>query len=100
MLHSVACAGVSEFVCSSVRVRLFHELGSPSLETAPTLPFIVEGGIGVIHVLVTWRRANRGGMFEPCSLLLWWHGLWSGPALEVLEQRAGHIRSRATWELQ
>ena len=39
-------------------------------------------------------------MSEPCSLLLWRHGRWSGLVLEVLERRAGHIRSCASWELQ
>ena len=72
-------------------VCLPRELVSLSLKQPKSLPFIVEGGTGVIHVLAMWRRANRGGMSEPCSLLLWRYGWWSGPALEVLEQRAGHI---------
>ena len=39
-------------------------------------------------------------MSEPCSLLLWPHGRWSGLVLEVLGRCAGHIRSCASWELQ
>ena len=35
----------------------------------------------MIHVLATWRRANRGGMSEPCSLFLWRCGRRSGPSL-------------------
>ena len=52
--------------------------------------------MGVIHVLATWRRVNRGGLSEPYSLLLWRNNRWSGSAFEVLEQRAGHIRSCTT----
>ena len=39
-------------------------------------------------------------MSEPCSLLLWRRGRWSGPVLEVRGRRVGHIRSCASWELQ
>ena len=39
-------------------------------------------------------------MSEPCRLLLWWRGRRSGLTLEVLGQRADHIRSYASWELQ
>ena len=39
-------------------------------------------------------------MSEPCSLLLWWRGRWSGPVLEVLGRRASHICSCASWGLQ
>ena len=46
-----------------------------------SLPFIVEGGTGVIHALVTWRRVNGGGLSEPYSLLLWrkWSMEWFRP---------------------
>ena len=54
----------------------------------------------MIHALATQRRANRGGMSEPYSLLLWWRGQRSGLILEVLGRRVGHIRSYASWELQ
>ena len=39
-------------------------------------------------------------MSEPCSPLLWRRGRRSGPVLEVLGRRAGHIRSCASWGLQ
>ena len=39
-------------------------------------------------------------MSKPCSLFLWRRGRWSGPVLEVLGRRAGHIRSCASWGLQ
>ena len=71
-----------------------------SLEMAPVSPFIVEGGTGVIHVFAMWCLVSGGGMSEPCSLLLWRHGQRSGLVLDALEQRAGHTRSCATWELQ
>ena len=36
-------------------------------------------------------------MPEPYSRLLWRRGRRSGPVLEVLGQRTGHIRSYASW---
>ena len=36
-------------------------------------------------------------MSEPYSLFLWRRGRRSGPVLEVLWRRAGHIRSYASW---
>ena len=39
-------------------------------------------------------------MSKPCSPLLWRRGRRSGPVLEVLGRRAGHIRSCASWGLQ
>ena len=39
-------------------------------------------------------------MPEPYSRLLWRRGRRSGPVLEVLGRRAGHIRSCASWGLQ
>ena len=61
-----------------------------SLEIAPICPFIVEGGTGVIHVFAMRRLVSGGGVSESCSLLLWWHGQWSGLVLDALEQRADH----------
>ena len=72
----------------------------PYLEMAPVSPFIVEGGTGVIHVFAMQRLVSGGGMSEPCGLLLLRHGQRSGLVLDALEQRAGHTRSCATWELQ
>ena len=71
-----------------------------SLEMAPVSPFIVEGGTGAIHAFAMQRLVSGGGVSESCSLLLWWHGQRSGLVLDALEQRAGHTRSCATWELQ
>ena len=71
-----------------------------SLETAPVSLFIVEGGTGVIHVFAMRHLVSGGGVSEPYSLLLWRRGRRSGPVLEVLVRRAGHIRSCASWELQ
>ena len=70
------------------------------LETAPVSPFIVEGGTGVIHVFAVQRLVSGGGVPESCSLPLWRYGQRSGLVLDSLEQRAGHTRSCATWELQ
>ena len=39
-------------------------------------------------------------MSKPCSLFLWRRGRWSGPVLDALGRRTGHIRSYASWELQ
>ena len=39
-------------------------------------------------------------MCEPCSLLLWRRGRWSGLVLEVLGRCTGHIRPCVSWELQ
>ena len=33
-------------------------------------------------MLTIWRRANRGGVSEPCGLFLWRRGRRSGPSLE------------------
>ena len=71
-----------------------------SLETAPVSLFIVEGGTWVIHVFAMRRLVSGGGVPESYSLPLWRHGQWSGLVLDALEQRAGHTRSCATWELQ
>ena len=60
-----------------------------SLETASVSPFIVEGGIGVIHVFAMRRLVSGGGVSKPCSLLLWRHAQQSGLVLDALEQRTG-----------
>ena len=47
-----------------------------------SFPFIVEGRTRVVRVLTIRRRANGGGVSEPCSLLLWRRGRRSGPSLK------------------
>ena len=72
-------------MCLDLREPMREFVYLPPLETAPVSPFIIEGGTGVIHVFAMQRLVSRGGVSEPCSLLLWRHGQRSGPILDVLE---------------
>ena len=94
LLEMLISCGEEVNVCVHVCLFVFVYLVSSSvflcLETAPVSPFIVEGGIGVIHVFAMRRLVSGGGVSEPCGLLLWRHGQQSSLVLDALEQRAGH----------
>ena len=67
-------------MCMCVSYQVFS-LYPPS-KGSKSSPFIVEGRTRTVHVLTIRRRANRGGVSEPCGLFLWWRGHRSGPSLE------------------
>ena len=81
-LGRVSC-GPSETLLSSGWNVCVCVSGVPSLSKWPkSSPFIVEGRTRTVHALTMRRRANRGGMSEPCGLFLWWRGRQSGSSLE------------------
>ena len=67
-------------MCMCVSYQVFSLYLPP--KGSKSSPFIVEGRTRTVHVLTIRRRANRGGVSEPCGLFLWRRGRRSGPSLE------------------
>ena len=90
-------------VCVCVCYKAFFS-PCPLSKWSKSSPFIVEGRTRTVHVLTIWRRANRGGVSEPCSRFLWRRGRRSGPFLEywggvlVTSDPVRHGSSRAASE--